>query len=478
MNINNKNIEKMYEENTLSYSLINIKHLKKSPILRVQQKKANKSFMSKSTKNINRNFFNLYMPKNSKNTQKMQDNQIKKYLYRNRLKNNYSSTYFPKYQYNYANKLKKKNDGKNIIHRNYITKDKNKNMKLNNFNEKNKTELDIDLSQQDLYCINCINKIKNLDNNISKIMRRNNSFDFSFQENLALKHLDEQYINNKIIQNQQRQLAAFNQLKKFKERDSLPSKTKLQYIYENSEYPFHGLKLQDYLYYKNKKRNESINQLILQNISSYKLTEPRKEISDYYNKVMYQTPLLEKDTRPSNKYKMKYLKTLQKEIDESYKLKKLKKKEEQKKEKEELNKYYKLVQKIDAENKHKKAMKQNLFSEYNNNIKNIKKEQDKLKRSNAIHGYRARLRKFNERANEYQSFINRQRINEMNNLQNWINESLKQKKEEINKKNKEDQKWKKYNKEFNEFYDKNTLADKCAECNLVFTTYRLYPLPA
>ena len=306
MNINNKNIEKMYEENTLSYSLINIKHLKKSPILRVQQKKANKSFMSKSTKNINRNFFNLYMPKNSKNTQKMQDNQIKKYLYRNRLKNNYSSTYFPKYQYNYANKLKKKNDGKNIIHRNYITKDKNKNMKLNNFNEKNKTELDIDLSQQDLYCINCINKIKNLDNNISKIMRRNNSFDFSFQENLALKHLDEQYINNKIIQNQQRQLAAFNQLKKFKERDSLPSKTKLQYIYENSEYPFHGLKLQDYLYYKNKKRNENINQLMLQNISSYKLTEPRKEISDYYNKVMYQTPLLEKDTRPSNKYKMKY----------------------------------------------------------------------------------------------------------------------------------------------------------------------------
>ena len=34
------------------------------------------------------------------------------------------------------------------------------------------------------------------------------------------------------------------------------------------------------------------------------------------------------------------------------------------------------------------------------------------------------------------------------------------------------------NEEGQEFYDKNTLADKCAECNLVFTTNRLYPLPA
>ena len=206
----------------------------------------------------------------------------------------------------------------------------------------------------------------------------------------------------------------------------------MQYLYENSEYPFHGLNLQDYLYYKNKKRNEKINKLMLDNISSYKITQPRKEINDYYNKVMYQTPLLEKDTHPSNQYKMRYLKTLQKEMDESIKLKKLRKKEEQKKEKEELNKYNELVQKIDAENRHKNKIKQGLIYENNNNMSNIKKEQDKSNRNNMIHGYRERVRKFKERVNEYQSFINQQRINEMNNLQNWINESLKQKKEEMN----------------------------------------------
>ena len=100
-------------------------------------------------------------------------------------------------------------------------------------------------------------------------------------------------------------------------------------------------------------------------------------------------------------------------------------------------------------------------------MSNIKKQQDKSNRSNMIHGYRERVRKFKERVNEYQSFINQQRINEMNNLQNWINESLKQKKEEMNKKN----------NDFNDFYEKNTHADKCAECNLVYTN-RLYPLEA
>ena len=64
---------------------------------------------------------------------------------------------------------------------------------------------------------------------------------------------------------------------------------------------------------------------MLDNISSYKFTQPRKEINDYYNKVMYQTPLLEKDTHPSNQYKMRYLKTLQKEMDETIKLKKQRK---------------------------------------------------------------------------------------------------------------------------------------------------------
>ena len=48
------------------------------------------------------------MPKNAKNTQKIPGNQTKKYFYRNRLKNYNSSTYFPKFEFNYVNNQKKK----------------------------------------------------------------------------------------------------------------------------------------------------------------------------------------------------------------------------------------------------------------------------------------------------------------------------------------------------------------------------------
>ena len=51
----------------------------------------------------------------------------------------------------------------------------------------------------------------------------------------------------------------------------------MQYINENSEYPFHGLNLQEYLYYNNKMKNEKINKLVLDKVASYELTQPRKE---------------------------------------------------------------------------------------------------------------------------------------------------------------------------------------------------------
>ena len=90
-------------------------------------------------------------------------------------------------------------------------------------------------------------------------------------------------------------------------------------------------------------KNEKINKLVLDKVASYELTQPRKGIFDYYNKVMFQTPLLEKDERPSNQYKMRYIKTLQNQIDEKKKEKINKKKAEIKKEKKELNEYNKIA---------------------------------------------------------------------------------------------------------------------------------------
>ena len=62
-----------------------------------------------------------------------------------------------------------------------------------------------------------LNKKMNLKKNLGRLMKRNNSYDFTFQDNLSLNQLDEEYINNKVIQNEKRQLAAYNQLKKYRE---------------------------------------------------------------------------------------------------------------------------------------------------------------------------------------------------------------------------------------------------------------------
>ena len=468
----------MSQEDIYFYSKINKKKIKKSPILRVQIKKSQKIFSSKSTTNINRNTINLDMPKTTR--QKFGYNPLKKYFYRNSMPKHKSSTYFPKNENNKF-KLNKKPEEKKIFNRNqdndlnryYKTKMKKSNIIKTDFYGENKMELYNNKTDRELYCINCFNKIKNINKNFSQYINSKNSNDYNLQENLSLKQIDEDYINNKVIKNEIRQLAAFNYLKQIKDPKS--KKDKLQYLYENSENPFHGLNLQDYLYYNNKTKNENRNNLVLNKISSYNLTQPRKEIIDYYDKVMFQVPLLEKDSHPSAKFKLKYLETLQKQIDETKQLKHNIKKAEQKKEKEELRKYNELTLKIEDEKKHKNKIKYGIIEENNNTMNKIKIEQAQLRRNENILGYQNKLKKFKERQIEYKSFINQQRINEINNMQNWIKENLKQKREQMDDKEKEDKKWKNYLKHYNESFYDNINIDKCAECNLI-STNRLYPL--
>ena len=467
--------KKMSEKDMLFFSNLNKKKIKKGPILRVKLKKSHKIPTSNSMKNFNRNSFQLKIPQT---ITKAESNPFKKDLNRNQFQKYNSSTFFPRKEINNDNK-NKLNEQMNPVNNNTEKLHSGKKSELNKdkkeFNEENKIKNINDKKEQDLYCINCLNKKMNLKKNLGRLMKRNNSYDFTFQDNLSLNQLDEEYINNKVIQNEKRQLAAYNQLKKYREKNPKSKKDKLQDLYENSEYPFHGLNLQEYLYYNNKKRNENINKIILDNIQSYDFTQPRKEIRDYYNKVMFQTPLLERDSRPDNKYKTKYIETLQKQIEEKNRLKNNLKKEEQKKEKEELKKYNELSLKMENEKRYKRIMKEKVITENNLRLSNLKKEQDELKRNETLRSYKDKVRKFKERQNEYKAFINQQRMNEMNNLQNWINESLKQKKEKINKKENEDERWKKYHKQFNESYNDNIHADKCAECNLIKTN-GLYPI--
>jgi len=447
-------------------SYINLTKTKKSPILRVQIKKAKKIINSNSTKNINRNCLQLDIPQTSRRNESIYP--IKKLYIRNKLNKSNSITSFNRYRRKDSMDDKEKEKYLNYIK---LKKDKVKYIRNNDDTDEESTEK----TERELYCMNCINKKLNLKKNLSQILNLNKSYNFSLNNSLELKQLDEDYISNRILENEKRQIAAFNHLKLIKERNPVSKKDKLQYINENSEYPFHGLNLQEYLYYNNKMKNEKINKLVLDNMTSYELTHPRKEIFDYYNKVMFQTPLLEKDTRPSHQYKMRYIKTLQNQIDEKKKEKINKKMSEQKKEKKELYEYDKILSKINKKEKQRRLIKRNIIYENNTNISNIKRENDETDRYNLLRGYQNRVKIFKERQKEYKSFINQQRINEINNIQNWINENKKIKNYQISKEKRDDLRWKNYLKKFNDSFTDNTKVDKCFECNLIYTN-RLYPL--
>ena len=448
------------------YSYVNLTKTKKSPILRVQIKKAQKIINSNSTKNIKRNNLQLDVPLTTKRNESVYP--MKKLYIRNEFNRSNSITSFNRYRH--RDSMDEEEKEKYI---NYINLKKGKLKYIKNIEDTD--EESTDKTDRELYCMNCINKKLNLKKNLSQILNLNKSYNFSLHNGLTLKQLDEDYISNKIFENEKRQLAAFNHLKLIKERNPVSKKDKLQYINENSEYPFHGLNLQEYLYYNNKMKNEKINKLVLDKVTSYELTQPRKEIFDYYNKVMFQTPLLEKDERPSNQYKMRYIKTLQNQIDEKKKEKINKKKAEIKKEKKELNEYNKILSNIRKSEKQKKLIKRNIIYENNTNMSNIKRENDETDRSNILKGYQNRMKIFKEQQKEYKSFINQQRINEINNIQSWINENKKIKNYQMNKEKRDDLRWKNYLKKYNETFTENTKADKCYECNLIYTN-RLYPL--
>jgi hypothetical protein len=146
--------------------------------------------------------------------------------------------------------------------------------------------------------INNNNKLKNPFKHINK------SYDPNYyHKTLELKKLDEDYIYKKVLQNHQKQLRAFNLLKKEKDKNPKTIKEKLQYINEKEDNPFIGFDLQDYLYYKNKKNNELLNKSMINNITTYELEMPRKAVKDYYKNVQFQIPVLEKQFGPSDIYK-------------------------------------------------------------------------------------------------------------------------------------------------------------------------------
>ena len=484
----------------------------RSPILRVQ--KRNKIRKQSSAKNLISNNFaqtidlgNIrYTKKN--NLHKTIDLKINNLINKNPLNksqsvtnyNNYclKSKKFPKNKSpirrnnNNLSRFEKKNNTLDIPinYKKFISK----NTKKNNNKDKAKDNIrklslpekrpinkeDAKLKiKNDYYCINCYNR-KLIPNNKEKSQNKNlnNSFDAnSYLKTLELKRLDEDYINKKVFKNQEKQLMLFNSLKKEKDNNPKSIIEKLQYINENEDNPFIGFNLQDYLYYKTKNNNEILNNTIIDNINSYKFEKPRKAVKDYYKNVQFQIPILEKRFGPNDNYKNKYIETLKKQIDDKEKTKNEMRKLKIKAEMEENKKYNEFLIKLKKDEKEEKKLKQKIMFENNKNLEEFQKKRNEEKKKETIAGGDDKYKKFNENQKDYKYFINQQRINEINSLQKWINENMKQKQKKINKENKQDKKWEDYNNKFNKCFYEKTYNEKCVDCNTSYPINKLYELP-
>ena len=339
--------------------------------------------------------------------------------------------------------------------------------------------LTISQNDNNYYCIKCYNRKQiPIDNLKIPFKNLNKSYDSNYYHaTLELKKIDEDYICNKVLENEQKQLRAFNNLQNEKFNNEIDPKAKLQYINENEDNTQIGLNLQDYLYYNNKKNNEFLNNSMIDNISLYKVNKPRKAVNDYYKKVQYQIPILEKSHAPSTNYKNKYIETLKKQIDDKEREKNKMRKLKIKKEMEENKKYDEFLSKLKRDEKEQKRLKQQIILDNNKYMKEYQKRKEQIQKKDNQNGYSHRTKMFNKNQKDYLNFINQQKTNEINSLQYWINENVRQKQKKINCENNDTRKWDAYNKAYLRKYNDNTYAEKCTECNSIYPMNKLMHLP-
>ena len=485
----------MYDNDNLIIEKIKLNTTRyKSPLTRVQQKKTLKR--QSSVKNLDSNYLartidignNNYPKKNQNNLLKKIDFKIKNLFNYNPLNKSKSLTNYKDYCLKSQNFPKKKSHIRRNTNDSTLYQIKNntidvpvnycKFIKKKSLSKPRKTSRDNfkHKIETDYYCINCYNR-KLFKNNKTKIpfknLNKSNAPNY-YHKTLELKQLDENYINNKVLKNQERQLLVFNLLKKEKDENPKSTTEKLQYINENEDNPFIGLNLQDYLYYKNKNKNEILNKTIINNINSYKLEKPRKAVNDYYKNVQFQIPILEKKFGPSDKYKIKYIETLKKQISDKENEKKELKNLKIKTEMEENKKYNEYLVKLEQDEHDQKILKQKIMYDNNKYLEEIKKKRDEIKKKEENEGRDDKYKIFNKNQRDYKYFINQQRINEINSLQKWINENMKQKQKKFIKEKNEDKKWDDYNREFNKSFNERTYAEKCENCNSMYPINKLY----
>ena len=354
-----------------------------------------------------------------------------------------------------------------------------KNLEKNN----NKSFLNKSLPNQEnnddnLYCINCYNREMALRNKKFRPIKKNRSsemFNFNHAFDL-LRKIDSDYLNDKILNNQERQMIAYNNLDKcLKEKPD--KKNELQYINEYTDNPTIGLNLQDEGYYRNKKRNDLVQSFVNDNLNLYNINKPRKAIRDYYNKVQFDMPLLESNFGPSKKYKLRYIDILKKQMEDAENKKKNERDERIKQEKDANDKYNKFLRKQEETDKIFRERKKKILYDVVKNQKKEKNEKKYYENYDEKCGNEKKKQMIANNNREYLKFINKQKMQDTQGLNKWIYKNNKMNKKKNRDEIEEDEKWKNFDLRYIDKCKNGLDLERCADCNANYPIDKLYKLP-
>ena len=196
--------------------------------------------------------------------------------------------------------------------------------KRRNSLDKNKGERKSEEYFYKLICNNCYNNkiaTKNLKKQppekkelLNKTFTKANPF--FFQDKMNDVHNDK--INKKIKELEKLQKQALDNLAKYHIQN--PSNVeKLQKSNEFSINPLNSSEKEDPRLIKTQKNYDKKEDFINKNKDLYNIDKPRKAIRDYFNKCLYQVPVIEEEYHINPEYKKEFNKELKKQIEEKKK---------------------------------------------------------------------------------------------------------------------------------------------------------------
>ena len=322
-------------------------------------------------------------------------------------------------------------------------------------------------------CNNCFNYTL-ASNNLMKDNLKNNKKQTLFNKFIqsdphtvqaTLNNIDNNYIQNKILNRENSSKIVYSII----ENENNSNNNKKLNLIKNLENSLNTIPYNENPNTNTLEKYKKIEQIINSNPLLYKnLNNNRKAIDDYFNKNMFDVPVLEPNNEISEESKKNYLNFLKSQINNNLNNKRKEKEDELLFEKisNENNTNF-MINNNNMENNKKNEMK-NILNNFNDLLiqsKNKKKLNEKYEKSFFDKKFNTNI---NNKENDIKNNLIKNRKNLNNIYKNYINKNEENKMKNNYNNLKEKEKWNEYNKEFKKKCIHGNDMYKCILCNKFF----------